>query len=217
MALDYTWQQFIERLEKHVNNDFPNEDFTVSENEMLLYINEAMSFGLVGQVWNGAKVLGTLEMPEAYIVTFALPNLIQSSVTGKWITTLPQPPLSLPLGYSINRIYPAKAGNGEGSDVILLKAKRVGRRKNMPLQFGVYGSINNNQLYLWASDGSSLLNEPFYVDMPSTRAVNVSDIIPLPDDAQKMVFDLVIARLKDRLQLPQDVIKDDLPAGNKSS
>lgn len=217
MALGYTWQQLIERIGRHINNDFPNAEFSVFDSEMLLYINEAMSSGIIGQVYGGAKVLGTLEMPEAYIVQFQLAALTQNSISKKWETTLPQPPLSLPLGYSVNRVYPANAANGEGSDVIFLKAKRVGRRKNMPLQFGVYGEFKNKTIALWASNGTSLLGQTFYAEMPSTRAVNLSDSIPLPDDATEAIFSKVVARLKERLQLPQDIIQDDLPQGNKSS
>lgn len=217
MALDYTWLQFIVRLEKHINNDFPGTDFSITRNEMLLYINEAMSYGLVGQVWNNSKILGQMEVPDGYITQFALSAPTYDTVSGYWTTTLPQPPLSLPLGYSINRIYPATTGFGQGNDVILIKAKRVGRRKSMPMQFGVRGWITNNRLWLATSDGSSLLNQVFYAEMPSTRATSIDDEINLPDDAQKMVFDLVMVRLKERLGLPQDVVQDGLPAGNKSS
>ena len=217
MALDYTWLQFIVRLEKHINNDYPGTDFSITRSEILLYINEAMSYGLVGQVWNNAKNLGQMEVPEGYVVKFQLDVPTQDSVSGKWLTSLPQPPLSLPLGYSVNRVYPATAGFGEGSDVIFLKSKRIGRRKSMPLQFGVYGEFYNSVLRLWASDGSSLLNQVFYAEMPSTRAVSVSDTINLPDDAQKIIFDLVLIRLKDRLGIPQDIVQDDLPAGRKDS
>lgn len=217
MALVYSWQNFIERCTRHINNNFPSQDFKISDNEVLLYINEAMSVGVVGQVYNGAKILGTLEMPEAYIVQFELAALTQNKISGKWVTTLPQPPLSLPLGYSINRIYPATQGYGEGQDVIFLKAKRIGRRKNMPLQNGIYGEVNNSTLSLWGSNGISLLGQTFYVEMPSTRAVNLSDPMPLPDDAADMIFTKVIARLKDRLQIPQDIIQDNIPQGNKTS
>lgn len=217
MALTYSWSQLIERVVKHINNDFPDSDFSTTDNEVLLYINEAMSSGIIGQVYGGAKVLGTLEMPEAYIVQFELAALTQDTVSGRWTTTLPQPPLSLPLGYSINRIYPATTGFGQGQDVILVKAKRVGRRKNMPLQFGVYGYVTNKTLWLWASNGTSLLGQTFYVEMPSTRAVNLTDSIPLPDDATEAIFTKVVNRLKERLQLPQDIIQDDLPQGNKAS
>lgn len=223
MALTYSWRQLCERIIRHINNDFPHDSFSGSENEILLYINEAMSSGLVGQVYAGAKVMAmteqnaSLNVPEAYILTFQLAALTQNNISGKWETTLPQPPLSLPLGYSVNRIYPADAQHSEGQDVLFLKSKRVGRRKNMPLQFGVYGQVQGNKLIMWASNGTSLLGVTFYADMPSTRAVNITDPMNLPDDATEMIVTKVLARWKDRLQMPQDIIQDDLSQGNKSS
>jgi len=217
MALNYSWAQYIERIKKHISSGFPGDDWNITDNEVLLYINEAMAYGAVGQIWNGAKVLGEMQVPEGYIVKFELDSLTQDTVSGKWVTYLPQPPLSIPLGYSINRIYPATTGFGQGKDVILLKSKRIGRRRDMPLQFGVYGEIQNRTLILWASDGSSLSGQRFYAEMPSTRAVSVTDAMPLPDDASKMLFDIVVSRIKDRMQIPQDIVQDDLPSGNKSS
>jgi len=217
MALSYSWGQFIERLGRHINNNFPTAEFSVSDNEMLLYINEAMSFGLVGQVWNGAKVTGVMEVPDAYMATFQLATLTQDSVTRYWYSTMPQPPLSLPLGYSVNRVYFANTTDGEGIDCLPIKAKRVGYRKNMPMPFGVRYWVEGKKIWLAASDGSSLLGQDCYIQMPSTRATAITDAINLPDDAQKMIFDLVVARLKERLQLPQDIIKDDITSGNKSS
>lgn len=217
MALDYTWIQMIQRIGKHMNNNFPDAEYSVTDNEMLLYINEAMSFGLVGQVWNNAKALGFMETPEAYLVTFQLAALQQETASLNWFSTLPQPPLSLPLGYSINRVYPKEPGYGQGIDAFPIKAKRVAYRINMPMPFGIRYWVENNKIYLAASDGSSLLNTTWYVQMPSTRAVDITDPINLPDDAQKMIFDMVVARLAQRLQLPQDIIKDDLPAGSKLS
>lgn len=217
MALGYTWRQLSQRIWKHFNNDFPGTDFSVTENEIYLYINEAMSSGLIGQVYNGAKVLGYLEVPESYILQFELAALTQDTVSGYWTTTLPQPPLSLPLGYSINRVYPATAGFGQGKDCIAIKAKRVGRRMSMPMQFGVRYWVTGQKLWLAASDGSSLLNQTFYVEMPSTRMTALTDTINLPDDAVEGIFLKVIAKLKDRLGIPQDIIQDDLPAGRKDS
>lgn len=217
MALTYSWQQLVERIGRHINNDFPSAEFSVFDNEMILYINEAMSSGIIGQVYSGAKVLGTLEMPEAYLVTFQLAALQQDNVSKYWYSTMPQPPLSLPLGYSVNRVYFANPTNGQGVDCAAIKAKRVGRRLNMPLQFGVRYWIENSKIWLSASNGTSLLNQDCYIQMPSTRVTNLSDPMNLPDDAVEMIFSKVVARIKDRLQLPQDIIADDLTQGNKSS
>ena len=217
MALLFSWLQLIQRAKRHINNDFPGADFNISDTEVLLYINDAMSFGLVGQMYNGAKLTGVMEVPEAYLVTFLLPALQQNAVTRNWYSTLPQPPLSLPLGYSITRGYFADNINGQGVDWIWLKAKRVSRRSIMPMQYGVYANVENVKLILSSSDGSSLSGKTAYVQMPSTRAVNITDSINLPDDAVDAIFTKVIMRLKERLQLPQDIIQDDVASGNKSS
>lgn len=217
MALTYTWKQFIQRIRQHIVNDFPSSEFNTTENEVLLYINEAMAYGLVGSVWNGAKMLGALEVPDAYEMTLQLAALKFSSVRRKWYSTLPQPPIGLPLGYSINRIYFANGAYGEGVDALPIKSKRIGYRNNMPKPFAISYQVENDIIWLEASDGSSLLNQKCFVQMPITRAQSVTDAVNLPDDAQKIIFDLVVARMKDRLQLPQDIIQDDLTQGNKSS
>lgn len=217
MALGFSWKQFIQRLRQHLVNDFPSADLNVSETEVLLYINEAMSYNLVGQVYNGAKVTGVFEVPDAYFVTFQLASLQQDSVTGYWFSTMPQPPLSLPLGYSVNRVYFSKSGYGQGIDCFPIKSKRLSYRKNMPMPFGVRYWVENGKIWLAASDGGSLMNEPCYIQMPSTRAVNLTDQVNIPDDAYSMVFDMVMKKLKDRLQLPQDLLLDDVSPGNKGS
>ena len=217
MALTFNWLQLIQRLRQHIVNDFPSEDLNVTENEVLLYINEAMSFGLVGQVWGGAKVIGYLEVPESYLVTFKLASLQQDNVTKYWYSTMPQPPLSLPLGYSVIRVYFANATNGQGIDCFFIRSGRMSFRNDMPMPQGVRYWVENSKIWLAASDGSSLLNQDCYIQMPSTRAINITDPINLPDDAVEMIFTKVIARLKDRLQLPQDVVLDDISAGNKTS
>lgn len=217
MALGWTWQQLIERVERHINNDFPSSEVSLSNNEALLYINEAMSFILVGQVWQGAKVTGIMEVPEAYEVTYQLAALSQDNVTRRWYSAMPQPPLSLPLGYSVNSVYFANSSDGKGLDCLPIKAKRLGYRNFLPKPLCVFYSVENGRIWLEASDGSSLLNQDCYIQMPATRATALTDAINLPDDATKSIFDLVIARLKDRLQLPQDIIQDDLPQGNKGS
>lgn len=217
MALTFSWRQLCERIIRHINNYFPNDSFSGSENEILLYINEAMSTGIIGQAYNGAKIVGALEVPDAYEVTFQLAVLQQDSVTQRWFSTMPQPPLSLPLGYSVNRVYFADSAHGIGQDCFPIKPKRLGYRNYMPKPFGVSYSVENGRIWLEASNGTSLLNQSCYIQMPSTRAVNITDPMNLPDDATEMIVTKVLARWKDRLQLPQDIIQDDLTQGNKSS
>lgn len=207
----------VERLRRHANNNFPNSSYSVSEKEMLLYIDQALAFNAVGQVFAGAKVLGTLEVPEGYLTTYALPALAQNSVTNDWYTTLPQPPVSLPLGYSITRCYFAQAGLGRSQEILLIKSKRAGYRNNMPRPAGAEATVNGDQIFITANDGSPLLGITVYVEMLNTRTSAITDTLNLPDDAIEGIWNLAVQKLNDRLQKPQDIISDNLPSGNKSS
>lgn len=217
--IPYSWKMLIQRISKHMNNGFPNDAFATTDNEILLYIQQANAFGLVGQTWAGGKVLGYMEMPDAYLATVALPALAEDPVTGDWFTTLPQPPVSLPLGYSINRIYSSSPGNWQNQDVLMLKANRVGRRRNMPSPDSIQGWIdysNATILRLRSTDNQPLLDVPFYAQMPITRVTDVTKPMNLPEDAIEQIFTSVVTKLIQRYQQPKDIVHDDLPAGNNT-
>jgi hypothetical protein len=207
----------IERIKRHISNDLPSSEFSTSDNEILLYIDQAVAAALVGQVYNAAKVEGTLVMPEAYLTTYALPSLTQDTTTHEWYSTLPQPPVSLPLGYSLDYVYFANSTNGKGLSVFLISASRVGFREDMPMPFGVRAWVEGSRINFVTSNGASLLNQTCYVRMAATRTSSLTDTVNIPDDALELIFNNVVAKLKDRIQLPQNIIQDDLPSGNKAS
>ncbi len=217
MALGYTWRQLIQRLQRHINDGFPEADFSISDNEMLLYVNEALAYALVGTVYQNAKIEGSLVTPDGFLTTYALPALTKDNITKEWHTTLPQTPLSLPLGHSITQAYFADVVNGKGTQLNFIKAKRVAYRKNMPLQFGVRAWVEGSKIIMEASDGSPLLGQTLYVTMIGTRTDDLDAVLNVPDDIIQAVFTAVTARLTQRMQLPKDIIKDDIPAGSKTS
>lgn len=198
-------------------DDFPSAEFGAAEEEVLLYIDQALAFNLVGQAYNLAKIEGNLAVPDAFYTTFLLPALQQDTITREWYTTLPQPPISLPIGYSITNGYFADSANGKGTNVFWVKAKAAPFRDYMPKPFGVMAKIEGVKVILESSNGSSLLNQNFYVTMASTRSSSLDDVLGIPDDAIEGIFNNVVMKLKDRMQIPKDIILDDLPAGNKSS
>src|ERR1700755_2441427 len=136
MAVAYTKKMLIQRIRKHLNNGFANDAWATSDNEIMLYCDQAIAFGIVGQAWTNAKLTGVMEVPEAYMITYLLTNLTQDQATGEWYATLPQPPISLPLGYSIAQVYPADNSMGVGINFLPIKAKRVAYRDFMPKPSG---------------------------------------------------------------------------------
>lgn len=217
MAITYTTKQLIQRIRKQMSNGFPNDSITTTDNEYQLYINQAIAYNLVGTTWATFKITGVMEVPEAYLVTYSLPPVTQDSITGDWVTTLPQPPVSLPLGYSLVDVYPVLPGRGRGPSFAMIKSKRVAYRKLLPLQNGIRCSVDGMNLRLAAADGSILLGLTVNAVMPTSRTSDITQLINLPDDAIEVVFNNVVEKLTKRYMNPKDVIRDDLPAGANNS
>lgn len=216
MAVTYSRKMFIQRIRKHLNNGYANDAWATSDREIMLYIDQAIAFGIVGQAWNNAKLTGVMEVPEAYLITYQLLALTQDPVLMEWYATLPQPPVSLPLGYSINQVYSATTAMGKGINFLPIKGKRVGYREFMPMPSGGSYRVENNTIWLKSNDGYPLLNIPIYVQMPTSRTSDITQNMNLPDDVIQIIFDTVVQRLIQRYSQPKDIVHDDLPAGNNS-
>lgn len=216
MAIAYTKSQIIERIRKHLNDGFPTTDFKVTDNEILLYIDAAIPFVLKGQMFDGVKITNVFEVPEAYLLTYLL-TLTKYAPTNEWVATLPQTPLSLPTGYNITDAYISTPGLGRGQSVFINQTKRVAYRNNMPKPNGVFARVETNKIYLQSYNGASLNQQQLYVQMPISRTADVNDVMSLPDDAIEPIFQKVVATILQRYQIPQDIVSDNLPAGNKSS
>ncbi len=212
----YTKKVLVQRIRQDLANDFPDSEFSLSENEVLLHIDQALAFNAVGQVYNGAKVLGSLEVPEGYITRYALSALVQDSITGEWYATLPQPPVSLPLGYSISRAYFADGSNGVSQEILPIKAKRAGYRNLMPRPAGAQYTINGGRINISASDGAPLFSLTVFVEMLNTRTSSMSDAMDLPDDAIEGIYNLAYAKCVQRYKMPKDIVADNISSGNNN-
>lgn len=210
----YTKEVLIERMRRDLANDFPGDEFAISENEALLHIDQALAFTAVGQAFNNAKVLGTIEVPEGYLTTYALSALVQDQVTGDWYATLPQPPVSLPLGISITRVFFASTQDGVSDEIVPIKAKRAGYRRLMPSPSGGQYRVNGSTIYVRSPDGQNLGDLPVYVEMVNTRTSSVTDTMSLPDDAIESIYNLAYQKLVQRYKMPKDVIADQIGGGN---
>ena len=213
----YTKQQLIERIKRHIANEFPDSSFSASDNEVLLYVDSAAAFTLVGQTYGMAKIEGNIAVGEAWLTTYALDALQEDTISGYWYTTLPQPPVNLPLGYSISRVYFGQGGLGQSREVLPIKAKRVGYRIDMPMPSGARYWVEGSRMWVAAYDGQSLLDLPLYATMAKTRTESMTEALNMPDDAIEAIFTNVVAKLVQRMQLPKDIVQDDIGAGNKSS
>jgi hypothetical protein len=215
VTVPYTKLMLIQRIRKFLNNGFISDDYSTSDNEILLMIDEAVAVQIKSLAFENAKMEGVLMVPEAFLVTFNL-TLTQDPVSNYWYTTLPQPPLSLPLGYSITRAYFATGARGQSQEILPIKAKRVGYRTNLPMPTGVRYWVEGLTMWLAAYNNAQLGKESLYVQMPINRTSDTSLPMNLPDDIIENLFVDVTGRLAKRNQMPRDIVKDDLPAGNNN-
>lgn len=212
----YSKRMLIQRLERHMNNGYPKDDWTVTENQMLLYIDAAIPLVMRGQMFENAKVSGVFETPDAYLATYDFTITQQSSNTSEWYITLPQTPLALPDGYAIIDVYFVDGGL-DGQRCYYLAPKRRAYRNTLPKPDGVYFRIEGKKMFLQATSNQPLYNYNISVQMPISRTSDIDEVMNIPDDALELVFNAVVKQLVQRIQMPFDVVNDNLPAGNKSS
>jgi hypothetical protein len=211
----YTKQSLIERIQKHLNNGFPGEDWKISTNEMLLYIDTSIPAVMKGAIFDNAKVTGFLDVPEAYLVTYNYTITNKNDNTWEWYVTLAQPPLALPTGYDITDCYLADPQTGQSMNGLPISAKRNGFRKNLPAPPGFSYRIEGQTMFLKTWDGNPLWNYSLFVQLPVSRTDDLNAPMNLPDDAIDAIFTKVVQTILQRYSIPQDVIKDNLMPGNK--
>ncbi len=206
----YSKKQLIQRVRLHIANGFPAVEFSITDNQVLLYIDSAIASTVVASMMGIAKLTREMATPEAYIITTQLNAVIKNEATGEWYSQLPQTPLSLSIGFSITSAYFSDSAFGQSQPIWLLKSKRAAYRNYMPKAGGTLGQVRGNYIYIKSSDGSSLAGLTPYVDMVSTRTNDINEPLNLPDDAIEMVFDKAVQKCMQRLGIPFDVIKDNV-------
>jgi hypothetical protein len=216
-SLPYTKQSLVERIKKHLSDDFPGDDFSITDSEIILYIDSAIPHVMKSIMYESAKFTGTLEVPESWLLTSSYAISNQNPNTLEWYVTLIQPPIALPTGYDIPNVYIADPTSGRSDNALPISAKRTAYRNFMPYPNGFNYRIDGQTMLLKASDGGSLLGYNLEVQMPVSRTTDKNAIMSLPDDAIQPIFEKVIATILQRYSIPQDIVEDGLPAGNKTS
>lgn len=217
MANLYTKAVFIDRVRKHIANGFPNENFPVTDNEVLLYIDTAIPFILKSQVVENAKIVGVMEVPSAYLVTYNITPLSKNTATGEWYGTLPQTPLALPDGFNITDMYFTSTELGQSKSLYFVSSRRNAFRDDLPAPNGVLARFQGNLIYMKGNSGQSLAGLNLFVQMPISRTSDTADVMSIPDDAIEPLFKNVVGNILQRYGIPYDQLKDDLPSGNKAS
>jgi len=205
-----TWAKAIRRINRRIMNGYPSIGSTLSDNEIELYLIEAIATVMIQEANTSMQIEGVRSIHEGFITTYKITTITKDNTTGFYTVTLPHPPIGMPLGLSI--ISPYFASSGQISfPLIAVHPNQRGIYNQMPTpNYGIYYWVENNTMYL---DGRGVIVSglgTLYIPMPSPRPAtnNDTDPINLPDEAMSMVFDMVVTKLTARLQTPQDNFND---------
>jgi len=202
-----TTDNMIDRVRRQYYNDYPNDSSVLTDNELLLHINDAVAQVAVKQSNDAYAITGLISTPEAYITTYKLTTFKKDADTGYYYSTLPHPPMGLPENSGVNSVF-FSGTKGQSKAILYVSPNEIDYFKSVPyLPTAAYYWIEGSTLYLWVQ-----------TDLPSATKINVrmathittSTSIPInvPPDAIGMVFDIVMQRLLVRKNIKSDNITD---------
>ncbi len=100
-----TRAQLIELIQRDLNNGLPHDDAQVSDNEIGLWLSQAIAIVMEERYKTSSELESITYMNDFYYATFKNRSVSKDTDTGYYYFTLPQVPLGLPRGISIAGVY----------------------------------------------------------------------------------------------------------------
>jgi hypothetical protein len=200
-------QNMIDRVRRAYYNDFPNDQSVLSDNEILLHINDVVAQVATKQANDAYTITGIVNVPDGYLTTFKITSFTRDADTGYYYSSLPHPPLGLVQNSGVNSVF-FTGIKGQSRPVLYVSANEVDYFRNMahPPNAAYYW-IEGGTLFMWVK---SMLptGTKVSVRMATHVTSNLDASINVPPDAVGMVFDLVMQKLLQRKSIPQDNLTD---------
>lgn len=202
-----TTQNLIDRTRRTYYANYPSDDATLTDNEILLHINDAVATVALKQVNENYAVTGLISVPEGYITTFDITSLLKDSDTGFYSASIPHPPFGFPENSGIQGVFFAGVG-GQSRPVLYVGPSEVDYfrfMQNPPM--ASYYWIEGSTIFLYART-SLPSTYKLKVRMATHVTSNLDAPINLPPDAVDMVYTIVLQKLTQRKQFQSDDVID---------
>jgi hypothetical protein len=202
-----TTEQMIDRVRRQYYNDYPDDSAALTDNELLLHINDAVAQVATKQANDAYTIEGILSIPEGYLTTFKITSFTRDADTGYYYSTLPHPPLGLPKNSGVNSVF-FTGVKGQSKPILYVSGNEIDYFRDMPHPpKAAYYWIEGNKLYMWVK---SILpvGTKVSVRMATHITSSLSAPINVPPDAVGMVFDIVMQRLLVRKNFKADNVSD---------
>lgn len=198
-----TKAQMIELIQRDVNNGLPFDDAQITDNEISLWLGQAVASVMEQRYKESAEMESITYMNDFYYATFKNRSVSKDTDTGYYYLCLPQVPLGLPRGIAISGVYFKSAEGQLTETVIQVAPQEIDIMRSLPMP--------KNKIYGWAE--GELFYMMSYKNIKDLKAVvrmvtsKFGDTDDIPDNIGVAAADLVIRRLRARTGM-QDISND---------
>jgi hypothetical protein len=212
MIATVSFGQLIERVRRWLSNQWPDIADTTTNNEVALYVYEAIGEVITQQANQQYTATGIYPDQDSFVTNYSFPctTLSYNFSSQVHTLTLPFPPINLPLGYSIKAPYFSGIGApGKSAPLLPVHGYQKGYSSELPMPDDVAATyeVEGNQMNIYVTSGIMLTLTGWTLNIPmlSARSKTGSDddLINLPDGEMSMVFDIVTGKLANKLNRPR--------------
>jgi hypothetical protein len=205
-----TRRTLIEQIRRLYYGGTPSDDATLTENEVNLYINQAIAYIAKVNYTDAIKLDGVETVSDAFYATFKNLSMTKDNDTGYWYVTLPHAPLGLSRGYGISTVtFPVVTGG-------LAKAPTpISPRE---LDFIDQVKMPPSKVFYWAEGNKLWFKSPYYnlngkfpiVRMVSAENSDITSEVNVPGEYISDIINWILNQLKVRKGMPEDTTNDGL-------
>jgi len=197
----------IDRVRRAYYNDYPDDASVLTDNEMLLHLNDAVAQVATKQANDAYAITGIRMIPEGYITTYKLTSFTKDADTGYYYASLPHVPFGLPENSGVNSCF-FSGTKGQSKPILYVSANEVDYFRNMATPPGAaFYWIEGSTLYLCVKTNLPTGSQ-VSVRMATHVTSNLDAAINVPPDAIGMVFDLMMQKIMSRKNIKADHITD---------
>jgi len=202
-----TSNNMIDRVRRAYYNDYPDDASVLTDNEMLLHLNDAVAQVATKQANDAYAITGIRMIPEGYITTYKLTSFTKDADTGYYYASLPHVPFGLPENSGVNSCF-FSGTKGQSKPILYVSANEVDYFRNMATPPGAaFYWIEGSTLYLCVKTNLPTGSQ-VSVRMATHVTSNLDAAINVPPDAIGMVFDLMMQKIMSRKNIKADHITD---------
>jgi hypothetical protein len=203
-----TRKALIEQVRRLYYGGIPSDDATLTENEVNLYINQAIAYIAKVNYTDAIKLDGVETVSDAFYATFKNLAITKDNDTGYYSTTLPHPPLGLSRGYGISTVtFPVNTGLAKAPTPISPRELDIIDNLKSPPSRIYYWAEGNK---LWFKSYVNLVGRFAIVRMVSAENTDLTSEVNVPIEYISDMINWILNQLKVRKGMPEDTTNDGL-------